>query len=1244
MSTDCNHKNPIQRSGVNQYERVLQALLPTHVKADERDYADLILFAKNYAAQLTYYNTDNVSDGSWQPMMSMDVSVTLASLIKLDVAGCFNYVKKVLDAIKTIDVSNTAQLQQHFKVLFDFGFSITSTLNEYYRALPADFEFKSAMASSIQSNLQDYYNRLKIYYNQASIQGIIDPTSTFVFGKHPVPIRLSQHFVSGQLDEVWIDSSLPPFTPPFNGTTTALKIKNTSTHNLFTGIFDQYLKTLTRIVDNASKMLDKTLSSFPQHTPHYGLFLTFIKLFRYSQDHLNDFTKRHLDLYYKEILQLKNKAVQPDTVHLTFELAKAVENYLVKKDTVFKAGKDVDGEEIFYALSDDVVINKGTVKSLKSIFVDTDLSSQTMQVFSNPIANSDDGQGGKLTSVDKSWKPFGDDQRTQATIGFVIASSYLYLTEGTRTITFSFYASSGNSIVFNTGDVSNLFSLQLSGKKGWVDVPIEAAKVSVHPSKAHFTITVTLDGGEPPIIPYTQKLHQHNFATDLPVAKFSVNAALATELVWDFSIEKVGIDVSVTGMKNLAIQNDTGNLSTSKPFDLFGSTPHIGSSFILGSKEIMMKALQPTDNVKVTVNFTWDNYSDLTGKISDDTKHKVDVYHLEDSLWKSTQSNLKLFQDSAPDYVFTPFPGMFMPFESYMPYFSVLSESTTTFDLNLDLGLAAELGLSDAFEIGPAIYNPILFYILSAKSKLEINIPALDVAMDFTDNAHYDVTSAWGFLKIELNTDFGHDSYPDRLADAARNATITSTVSGDETTTKIDIEEIEEPYTPKVKELTVDYTVSTIIDFAANDEGTCIHLTPFGSKDIAKVSDKTLLPDVSNEGELFIGIENFKTDQTLSILFQVAEGTADPLSEKQEMAWYYLAAENTWTAFKKEDILDNTNDLTQSGIIKFSIGDDAVMSNTLMTDQLHWLRATVAKKTPSVCKIIEVVAQAATAQFTDYKSTGNHFKNTLAANSISKLVISDAAIKKVTQPYASFGGKTKESDEHFYVRVSERLRHKNRAITMWDYERMVLEAYPEIYKVKCINHAQILEKLSGTKTIYVDNELKPGHVLVVPIPDLQNKNAYDPLRPYTSLGLMTQIRKYLYSYVSPHVNLDVRNPRFEEIQLEFKVKFVTDDNDFYNKQLKEELEQYLAPWAYDPHTDIEFGGKISKSVLIDFIEERPYVDFLSCVKMYQIVEGVKSADLDEVVATSARSVFVSVKANDALNAHKISFITDKCDC
>jgi hypothetical protein len=1234
MSSDCNHKNPLHRSGVNQYERVLQALLPNHAKVDERDHADLILFAKNYASRLKYFNASNDEDGDWQVFMSMDVSVTLASLVKLDIQGCFAYVKKIFDTIKSTDAGAVTVLQKQFKSLFDAGFTITTLLNEHYNALPDDFEFKTIIGGAVQSQLQPYYDRLEKYYDEAITQGIVNATETFSPEAPPVKIRLSQHFDKNGLADIWFDSSPSGFSGAFNGATTAVKIKNTGTHNLFTGIFDQYLKTLARLVEQASQYLDKTLSDFPAHTPHYGLYLSFIKLFRYAQDHQNNFSKRHLDLYYKEILRLKNKDAVADKVHLTFELAKAVENHLVEKGTVFKAGKDVDGLEIYYALTEDAVFNKGTVKGLKSIFVDRDITHNTLQVLANPVANSEDGLGGKLLSSDKSWKTFGDDERTLARIGFVIASDYLYLTEGKRTITFSFYAPAGDLITFDSEDVANRFALRLSGKKGWVDVLIDPSKVAVHASREYFTITASLDGGEQAIVPYSAKLHQHNLATTMPVAMFTVNDALAKESLWNFSVERIGIDVSVTGMKNVTIQNDTGTLSTSKPFDLFGAAPHVGSSFIIGSKEVFMKTLQPSGDVKATVNLTWDNYSDMTGKIASEDTHKVDIYHLQDSVWDLTQSNLKLFQDNRPDLDFVAPADMLMHADTFSFLLSTMSTP----------GLGGIGTSNPGLVTGPAIDTMRFVSLLRGTSRLSASIPQLDVAQDYSDNEPYTAKSTWGFLKIELNTDFGHGTYAQRLADAAKGATITSVTESSTTTTTIAIAPVEEPYTPKVKELSIDYSASTVIDFTSGEEGAYIHLTPFGSKDLALVSDRTLLPDVSHEGELFIGIDNFIPDQTLSILFQVAEGSADPLSVKQEMTWYYLGENNMWVQFNKEDLSDATNDLTQSGIITFSIPGNAVNVNTLMTDQLHWLRATVREKTAAVCKLIEVTAQAAVAEFTDYKGSGNYFKNALPANTISKLVVSEAAIKKITQPYASFGGKTRERDDHFYVRVSERLRHKNRSIAVWDYERMVLEAYPQIYKVKCINHTQILEKTSGTQTYYVDHELKPGAVLVVPVPDLQNQNAYDLLRPYTSLGLLTEIKKYLCQHISPHVNLDVRNPRFEEIQLDFKVKFVTDDNEFYKKQLKEELDQFLAPWAYNPETDIEFGGKISKSMLIDFIEERPYVDFLSCVKMHQIVEGVRSGDIDEALATSARSVFVSVKADDVLNAHKISFISDKCDC
>src|SRR5690606_38307786 len=105
-------------------------------------------------------------------------------------------------------------------------------------------------------------------------------------------------------------------------------------------------------------------------------------------------------------------------------------------------------------------------------------------------------------------------------------------------------------------------------------------------------------------------------------------------------------------------------------------------------------------------------------------------------------------------------------------------------------------------------------------------------------------------------------------------------------------------------------------------------------------------------------------------------------------------------------------------------------------------------------------------------------KEPLPPGTISKLLLADPAVKKIEQPVTSSGGKTLEDDASWYRWVSERLRHKQRAVSPWDYERLILEAFPEIYKVKCIPHAR------------PGNELSPGHVMLVPVPDLHGRNAF----------------------------------------------------------------------------------------------------------------------------------------------------------
>ncbi|MCB0725945.1 MAG: hypothetical protein KDD00_00665 [Ignavibacteriae bacterium] len=1173
MSSDCKNKNPLQRSGVNQYQRVMNALKPDFVKADERDHADLILFAKNFAGQIKYFDGTNTEDGDWTGLMSIDVAVTLASIVKTDITGCFKYSNDTLGEIR--NSTGVANARKGFKVMFDFGFTIVSLLDEYYKNLPGGFEFKQLTGSAISSNLPEYLFRLKRYYEEASLNNLIDITSQYKTDRAPVKMILSQDFDESKLDAIWNFSAFT-FDPVFNGSSDILKIKNTATHNLFTGIFDELLKTFTGIIDTSGVYLNKVLENFPEHSPHYSLYLAFIKLLRYAQDHLNEFTKRHLDLYYKDILKLKNKDAEPDKVFVTFELQKNTDQHLLSNGTVLKAGKDTDGEEIFYSLDEDSVINSGKVKSLKNIFVKKDLNTGTKQIYACPVANSGDGIGGKIKSTDESWKTFGSPENSPlGETGFAIASPYLFLNEGSRDVTFRFIAPQNESIPFSVNDINKIFELQLSGEKGWIDVAIDSSNVKVDASKDFFDIKVSLDGGEDPVIPYSSAIHNYNFNVTMPVAKFTLKDSIAKNNVWDFKFEKIRILTEVSGLKNLKIQNDISILDPAKPFEIFGTSPHAGSSFIIGSRELFNKTIDPDGNITGAIILKWDDYLNNYTNIKD---NEISLKLLENSSWKSLKSSINLATGKSS--------GIFK------------KQSSSTL----------------ISEITQNVISKELFSIPD-NTEIKFTLGRMNSVPDFSEGENYSVLSRSGYLKIE-----SEDSFP----------LVNSVI-----------------FFPKVKEISLSYNADTTHSFNAGEISGFIHITPFGSNLItSSEKEKQLLPVFENEGELFTGLENFKTDSTISILFKVSEGSADPLASKEKVKWSYLSGENEWIDFEDKDIEDSTDDLVNSGIVKLNISDKAESENTLMTDKYHWIRASVKENTGSICKLISVTAQAASAHFFDYKSGGNYFKKTLEANSISKLAVSDSAVKKIKQPYSSINGNTRESDEHYYTRVSERLRHKKRAVTMWDYERITLEKFPQIFKVKCINHSQILEKKSSGNIIYIDNEMKPGYVLLIPIPDLSNQNAFDPLRPYTPVGLLADIRKYVCRYISPHVNLDVRNPLFEEIQLEFKVKFMSGDNSFYLNELKADLEKYLSPWAFDPDTDIEFAGRISKSSLIDFIEERSYVDFISCVKMYKISESVKSQDLEEAVADTSRSVFVSVKSDDQVNAHKITFIenSNECEC
>jgi len=257
-----------------------------------------------------------------------------------------------------------------------------------------------------------------------------------------------------------------------------------------------------------------------------------------------------------------------------------------------------------------------------------------------------------------------------------------------------------------------------------------------------------------------------------------------------------------------------------------------------------------------------------------------------------------------------------------------------------------------------------------------------------------------------------------------------------------------------------------------------------------------------------------------------------------------------------------------------------------MPDGFHWFEARVPDNVNAFPEAIAIIPQAVSATHLLQTPASEHLNETLPANSITRLVTPVSTIDTVKQPYSSFGGKGQEDYAQFIRRVSERLRHKDRAITMWDYERLVLEQFPDIYKVKCLNQAA------------QENEPGAAKVKLVVISNLAGQTPFFPLQPRVSQKLRRQIADYLQDRVSPFVDVDVVNPRYEEIRYRVTLKFKQKESEgFCLKQLNQDIISYLSPRDHNNRASLTFGGAIHLSSLTHFITNLSYVDFIGNVKL-----------------------------------------------
>lgn len=1250
----ADEKNPLQHSGSSQQQRKAPALQPAFVRIDEHDFSEWIVFASQFSKYLNYYSDANVPTNNWQPFFDSDIAAVLGSIAIQNIDDYRRQIKERFDFLRDDDHEDEQpQLEVTLGSLFSAMLTLSIGLDQYLRRLPDAHPLALSLRNLIAQKMQPALKNLLSYYkggrSKLHSNGVEDPALVIVANKDfpdwrilGLPVMDVRETINTQsLSHIWLEgmpslksfyNSLPKDMSIFGDefATPVQRIQHAANHNLFKTQFDQFLSSYASLISNAESALVDALTKFNAHPPHYTLFLTFLHLFRRAQQELNTLTGRHLDFYYRRVLRFAPRSAQPNQVHLIATLSKGVVDYSLPKGTLFRAGKDSLGKEAFYTLDADTVFNQAKVAKLMSVYRGSAVSVEGApplddigavnnegRVFASPIANSADGLGAEIRTDDKSWRPFA--QKTfvdgalqsidapKAALGFAISSSYLSLAEGDREIRVTLHLDT----LATPLPASLRFDAWLTSPKKWLQANATVQTTSTQSGATDtIIITLALDGSTPAVSNWDPKVHGESLGALLPTLKIYLTNddehPYEFDLLKQCRVQRVAVAVSVgmnastkgpegTGVRQLQLANEFGAIDPAKPFQPFGLSPKPGAAFIVGSEEFFKKP-----GAAFQLSLKWLELPDLAKTMDydgsnpeDDATPNVSVDVLSRGSWQSLIGDADLWK-----------------------------EITVRGKQRIKKGAKVFPNKIDADSEFPATPETLILGTNDASAYLPYD----------ASYGAYSVGAHAGFLRIVLKDGFGYDDYQKAYA-----TYLSQLAFGGGTDPGA------APYVPKLESISLHYVASTsedLSDVTDFDERSVrfYHLAPFGyAEQHSALTDEAsipLLPLVApddaghDSGELYIGLTNLNAFQAVNVLFGIEEGSSDPLTVKpdDQISWRYLS-NNIWKPFQPQGLSDGTLQWIQTGIISFAIPEDATTNNTLLPAGYLWLSASVGRATQAVCKLVGVDAQAAVATFSNQDNAPDFLNTPLPAGTVSKLRTSVPAIKKMAQPYASFGGRPEEKSDSFYIRVSERLRHKDRAITIWDYEHLILEAFPDLHRVKCLSHTSYEELLDGSKRF---SEMAPGHVTIISIPSLYDLKLSNPLRPYTSERVLAQIEAFIRARISCHIQPHVVHPLFEEVALDFKLRLMPgyDDYTFYIKTLQEEIVQFLTPWAYNPEADVAFGGIVRKSVLINFIEERPYVDFISDVKMFhRTAEDPNSlSDTDEATASNGLAILVSVPA------------------
>jgi len=1216
------------RKGSRQESRFLANLDPSTVKVDERNLEDLLLFVAKISKLIRFYNTDDEIEGDWSSFFN-DELVILAAIHQTDPPEIEQNFQQIISNIKRFKRPEKKLL--YLEKAFVEVFEVAQLFEKWSKRL-REVESFSGSPSPLRNEI---FNAIDNRLGQA----FLDFQNLYIDIQQSADLKLTAPLSFQNFSPFWA----------FGESKKALNKSDSESvdvYQFYVGyledIFQVFYETLIYLKNQAGHYFNESLKA-DTHYPEISLLVAFLQLYETQQNHLNDVSQRYLDFYYYEVLKQTHKLLKPNQLYIKFNLNENANFVGIRADERFVAGEYENGDDVIYTTNDNVQLNRIEVKKLHTVYADfqtLNVLGLPLKLMSNMISANIPIEGATPSpekAVPYNFPPFGDKTSininqnyvpSESDLGFAVASHGLFLSEGVRDVNVTLFFNT-NTFEYLVELITNLsitfgettkeifikafleaFKLEITTEEGWL--PVNKYVAVCNEGEAKLRISFTVEANQPAITAHDAEIHGGMYQTNLPILKIILNSdsyLYPYTLLEKMTVEQVSIETVVSGIRDLKLHSQFGELSPTSPFLPFGPAPHIGAYLVIGKNEVFQKSLD-----ELSLDLEWfnlpDNQSGFFGHYAgyelplDNTSFEANLSVMSDGRWIpeniETRQKVKLFRTKNN------------PTNNIPQGESALYPVTKIENINI-----SNLRLSHNYE-------------------------------DLTKQNVYSNMSDRGFMKLEFagpHFGFGHDLYPTVVSKITmENSRVSfARIARNGFKRPAPLAQPKAPHSPQLQSISLNYTsTSTILlndrsikPDKINERGQFFHIHPFGEQQVypnPRQHTTHLLPEFYGQGCLLIGLEQVSAPQLLSILFELTEGIGSSSDEAHpQIEWSYLVNDD-WKVLAPNKILhDGTDNFIKTGIITLELPFDFKNGNTILDSELSWLRASVIANMSAVGRLKNVCTQTVSSTWVIDDEQAQYLETQLPAFSLRGSETNLLGIREIIQPLDSFGGRTPELSKQFVTRISERLRHKQRAINPFDFERLVLERFPQVYQATCLPNMT-------SKSLYT-----PSAVLLVVSPITETDNQ----EPQVSSELLYEIKQYLQQFASPFTHLEVRNPAYERMKIIGDVKLVLGYSfGYYVQKLNEDINQYLASSVTGKRKSGELGGRINAGDILSYMRTLPYVDFITRFSMIQIAQDFRGNYilLDTAGGDSTKSYLQATKPWSILvpsAEHQLLTLNDK---